>query len=239
MKREKLIALLIDADNIPAESIDFILSQLSAHGESIIRRAYGNWTSTHLRNWEKTLRNHAIQPFQQFDLIKGKNATDIAMTIDAMDILYTKEVDIFCLATSDCDFSPLATRLRAEGKNVIGFGDKKTPSSFRQSCSTFLFFNQQQTGSKAQPPSVPKERKSAKELKGNTKLMNTIRESIRETENEEGWAKLALIGSRMSAKASLNAAQFGYKKLIDLIQQIDKFETRKDADGHWLVRETQ
>ena len=121
------IALLIDADNAPAAKIDFIIAELATYGVVNIRRAYGNWKNQTLSGWEKILHEFAIQPVQHFDLVKGKNATDMAMLIDAMDLLYTKNVGTFCLVSSDCDFTPLVLRLRADGKQVIGFGGRMRP----------------------------------------------------------------------------------------------------------------
>ena len=124
------IALLIDADNAPAAKIDFIISELAGHGVVSIRRAYGNWKKPTLAGWEKVFHEYAIQPMQAFDVVKGKNAADMALLIDAMDILYTKNVRTFCLVSSDCDFTPLIQRLRAEGKEVFGFGGVNTPEPF-------------------------------------------------------------------------------------------------------------
>jgi len=141
LTEQKTIALLIDADNSPSKSVQKIFAELARHGKVNIRRAYGNWTSSKLKGWEAILQDHAIQPIQQYDLTKGKNATDIAMTIDAMDILFTKLVDTFCIVTSDCDFTPLVTRILSDGKSVIGFGERKTPSALVNACSTFLFLD--------------------------------------------------------------------------------------------------
>ena len=164
------IALLIDADNSPAKSIQKILSELARHGKVNIRRAYGNWTSRNLKGWEAVLQENAIQPIQQYDLTKGKNATDIAMAIDAMDMLYTKQIDTFCLVTSDCDFTPLATRILSEGKSVIGFGERKVPAVFVNACSTFLFLGEEEE--------KPAQKIKASELRGDTKLMNLIKERM-------------------------------------------------------------
>lgn len=164
--KSKSIALLIDADNSPARSIQKIFSELARHGKVNIRRAYGNWTSSNLKGWEAILQDHAIQPIQQYDLTKGKNATDIAISIDAMDILYTKLVDTFCIVTSDCDFTPLVTRIISDGKSVIGFGERKTPSVFVNACSTFLYLDEETEQKSTQ--------QSTNELRGNTKLMNLL-----------------------------------------------------------------
>lgn len=133
------IALLIDADNSPAAKIDFIIAELASYGVVNIRRAYGNWKKEGLKGWEAILHEYAIQPIQHFDITKGKNATDMGLIIDAMDILYTKQVETFCLVSSDGDFTPLILRLRSDGKQVIGFGGQKTPSPFVNSCTRFLF----------------------------------------------------------------------------------------------------
>ncbi len=138
------IAMLIDADNSPSKSIEDILTELARYGKVNIRRAYGNWTSSNLHGWQSVIHDHAIQPIQQYDLVKGKNATDIALTIDAMDILYTKNADAFCIVTSDCDFTPLVTRILSDGKLVIGFGSRKTPSAFVNACSTFLYLDEEE-----------------------------------------------------------------------------------------------
>lgn len=221
------IALLIDADNSPAKSIQMILSELARHGKVNIRRAYGNWTSSNLKGWEAVLQEHAIQPIQQYDLTKGKNATDIAMTIDAMDMLYTKQVDAFCLVTSDCDFTPLATRILSEGKTVIGFGERKVPSVFVNACSTFLFLDEEEK-------SVKKSKRN--ELRGDTKLMNIVRDAISGTENENGWAKLSKVGAHISNHASFDSRNYGYPRLNDLIEAIGLFELKRDENMHFEVR---
>jgi uncharacterized protein (TIGR00288 family) len=224
------IALLIDADNSPAKSIQNIFSELARHGKVNIRKAYGNWTSSNLKGWESVLQDHAIQPIQQYDLTKGKNATDIAIAIDAMDILYTKQVDTFCLVTSDCDFTPLATRILSDGKSVIGFGERKTPSAFVNACSTFLYLEDE----------AEKQIKkwSANELKKNTKLMNLIREAVSGTENDDGWAKLSRVGTHISNQASFDPRNYGYSRLSDLIEAIGLFEIRRDEHQHFEVKNT-
>ena len=168
MRDKEKIALFIDADNAPAAKIDIILSELARYGVVNIRRAYGNWKSPCIKPWEDVLHEYAIQPIQQFDLTKGKNATDIALVIDAMDILYTKDVDVICLVSSDCDFTPLVTRALADGKLVIGFGERKTPMAFVNSCSKFLFLNDIDTESKTVEIRKPS-------IKSDTKLMNMLR----------------------------------------------------------------
>lgn len=135
------VALFIDADNAPSRKLADVLTELEKLGTVSIRRAYGNWSTESLRPWRKVLHEHAVQPIQQFDLIKGKNATDMAMTIDVMDVLYTKPVDVFCLMSSDSDFTPLIMRLRSEGKQVIGFGGPQSAAPFISACSKFHHFD--------------------------------------------------------------------------------------------------
>lgn len=229
MSEHKSIALLIDADNSPAKSIQKILSELARHGKVSIRRAYGNWTSSNLKGWEAALQEHAIQPIQQYDLTKGKNATDIAMSIDTMDILYTKNIDTFCLVTSDCDFTPLATRILADGKSVIGFGERKVPSVFVNACSTFLFLDDEEE--------KPLKKLKPNGLKGDTKLMNLIRDAISGTENDEGWARLSRVGAHISNQASFDPRNYGYARLSDLVEAIGLFELRRDESNHFEIRD--
>lgn len=226
---KKTIALLIDADNSPARSVQKIFSELARHGKVNIRRAYGNWTSNSLKGWEAILHDHAIQPIQQYDLTKGKNATDIAMAIDAMDILYTKQVDTFCIVTSDCDFTPLATRILSEGKSVIGFGERKTPSAFVNACSTFLYLDEEQE--------VQSKKLKTNELRGDSKLMNLIREAISSSEDEDGWAKLSHVGSHISNHASFDPRNYGYLRLSDLIEAVGLFELQRDDNMHFIVKD--
>jgi uncharacterized protein (TIGR00288 family) len=229
LSETKNIALLIDADNSPARSVQKIFSELARHGKVNIRKAYGNWTSSNLKGWEAVLQDHAIQPIQQYDLTKGKNATDLAMAIDAMDILYTKQVDAFCIVSSDCDFTPLATRILSDGKSVIGFGERKTPSVFVNACSTFLYLDDEEI----EKP-IPKQ--AAEVLRCDTKLMNLLRDAISSTENEDGWAKLSRVGTHISNHASFDPRNYGYSRLSDLVNAIGLFELRRDERMHFEVR---
>ncbi|RYD42293.1 MAG: NYN domain-containing protein, partial [Verrucomicrobiaceae bacterium] len=202
MTTQNSIALLIDADNAPAAKIDFIISELAGHGVVNIRRAYGNWKKHTLAGWEKVLHEYSIQPMQSFDLVKGKNATDMTLVIDAMDMLYTRKVDTFCLVSSDCDFTPLIQRLRADGKEVYGFGGKNTPLPFKNSCTRFLYLDEEKgkpPGKDADGGEKPAEVtvKDPSSLKGDTKLMNTLRRAVKELADEEGWSELGPVGSRI------------------------------------------
>ena len=227
------IALLIDADNAPAAKIDFIISELASHGVVNIRRAYGNWTKPGLAGWQRVLNENSIQPMQSFDLVKGKNATDMALLIDAMDILYTKNVATFCLVSSDCDFTPLIQRLRADGKEVFGFGGKNTPGPFIASCTRFLYLDEEAHGEspKNGKPADAPGKESIADLKGNTKLMNTLRSAVKASEDDDGWAGLGPVGSRISNSGPFDHRTYGFKKLSDLFAAIDVFEVKKVRKG--------
>ena len=229
MKDKEKIAVFIDADNAPASKIDKVLSELARYGVVNIRKAYGNWKSANLKSWEDILHEFAIQPIQQFDLTKGKNATDMALVIDVMDVLYTKNVDVICLVSSDCDFTPLVTRALADGKFVIGFGERKAPLAFVNSCSNFLFLDEPET--LAAPV-----QKATVNIKSDTKLIKLLRQAIEAVEDEEGWAMLGPIGTHISNHASFDQRNYGFKKLSDLFMAIDLFEMRKTNGSVLWVR---
>ncbi len=223
------IALLIDADNAPAGKIEFIMAELARHGVVNIRRAYGNWKKQALAGWERVLHEYAIQPVQHFDLVKGKNATDMGLLIDAMDILYTKTVDTFCLVSSDSDFTPLVLRLRADGKEVIGFGQRKAPEPFVNGCTHFLFLDEE---TKTRPASKGEKRlERGKELKGNSKLIHALRSAIEATADEEGWAALGPVGGHLGNQGPFDHRTYGFSKLSDLFAAIDLFEVEKSNNG--------
>jgi len=221
------IALLIDADNAPAAKIDFIISELASHGVANIRKAYGNWTKRSLKGWENVLHEYAIQPVQQYDVSKGKNAADMALLIDALDILYTKDVQTFCLVSSDSDFTPLVFRLRADGKQVIGFGRSNTPEPFVNSCTRFIYLDDDTSNDKeSQQTSSQKSANNANQLKQNTKLMNTLRNAVRATADDDGWAPLGPVGSHISNQGPFDHRTYGFSKLSDLFRSIDLFEVK-------------
>ena len=228
------IALFIDADNAPAKKIDMILSELAKYGVVSIRKAYGNWKKQSIKGWEDVLHDYSIQPVQQFDIIKGKNATDMAMTIDVMDILYTKNIDAFCIVSSDCDFTPLVLRVLSEGKSVIGFGERKAPSPFVNACSRFLYLDDPP---KPEANGTQEVKQMGKALKSDTKLMNLLRNAIDSEQDDDGWAYLGRIGSHISNQASFDSRNYGYKKLGDLIRAIDIFETRLVGGDQLYVRD--
>jgi len=228
------IAMFIDADNAPAKHIEKVITDLATYGAVNVRKAYGNWKNPHIKSWEDILHEYAIQPIQQFDLTKGKNATDMAMIIDAMDILYTKNVDIFCIISSDCDFTPLVMRVLAEGKQVFGFGERKTPIAFVNACSRFLYLEDPKEEKVA---SVAK-KKTGQALKSDSKLMNLLRSAIEASQDDEGWAALGPVGAIISNQASFDSRNYGYSKFGDLIKAIDIFETRVVDGNIFQVRDT-
>jgi uncharacterized LabA/DUF88 family protein len=226
---ESKIALLIDADNAPASKIDVILAEIAKYGVANIRRAYGNWKNPSLKSWEDCLHEYAIQPIQQFDYTKGKNATDAALIIDAMDLLYTQKLDAFAIISSDCDFTPLVMRILTNGLKVYGFGEKKTPAPFVSACSTFLYL-ETLTPSDEDSSEVQIQPKSGRELKQDTKLINLLRGAIANTQDEDGWSKLGLIGGHIKNQASFDARNYGYDKLSNLFKAIDLFEIKREKN---------
>jgi uncharacterized LabA/DUF88 family protein len=217
------IAMLIDADNSPSDKIDFILAEMAKYGVVNIRRAYGNWKSHSLKGWEDKLHDYAIRPIQQFDYTKGKNATDMAMTIDGMDLLFSKKLDAFCIVSSDSDFTPLVMRILSEGLNVYGFGQKSTPSPFVNACSTFLYLDSF-GGEKEQTKSESCRRKSSHELRSDGKLRTLLLNAVDSAQEEDGWSNLAKIGKNIANQASFDPRNYGFKRLSDLVRTIDMFD---------------
>jgi len=224
------IALFIDADNAPSNKFEDVLSEVAKYGVVTIRKAYGNWKKPALKSWEDLLHEYAIQPIQQYDLSKGKNASDIALVIDAMDVMYTKDIDVMCFVSSDCDFTPMVTRALAEGKVVLGFGERKTPSPFVNACSKFLFLDQE-------PESKDTKQSKNKNIKSDTKLINLLRLAIEATEEDNGWAALGPVGSHISNKTSFDTRNYGFKNLSSLIKAIDLFELKRGPNNSYLVRD--
>ena len=225
------IALFIDADNAPASKFEDVLSEVAKYGVVTIRKAYGNWKSPTLRQWEDLLHEHAIQPVQQYDLTKGKNASDIALVIDAMDVMYTKNIDVMCFISSDCDFTPMVTRAIAEGKVVLGFGERKTPLPFVNACSKFLFLDEEASVEE-------KEVAKPKNIKSDTKLIALLRQAIEATEDDEGWADLGAVGANISNRTSFDCRNYGFRNLSSLFKAIDLFELKRGQGKSYLVRDS-
>jgi len=223
---EKRIALLIDADNAPASKIELILPEVARYGVANVRRAYGNWKSPHLKAWEAVLHSYAIRPMQQFAYSSGKNASDMAMVIDAMDLLYARNLDGFAIVSSDADFTPLVMRLLTDGMKVYGFGEKKTPDPFVNACSKFTYLEALGATSAAEGVAASA-RKDGKELRGDTRLVQLLRSAVDSATDDDGWAHLGAVGKQVANQASFDSRNYGYRKLSDLIRATDLFEVRQ------------
>lgn len=226
------LAVLIDADNANPNIVDGLLSEIAKLGVASVKRIYGDWTTPNLGGWKSVLLEHSIQPIQQFAYTSGKNATDSAMIIDAMDLLYTGPFRGFCIVSSDSDFTRLASRLREAGKLVYGFGEMKTPKPFVAACDRFIYtevFTRSASSEEVETGgSVQKQ--TAMELRGNTRLLKLIRTGIDTASDDRGWAQLGPVGSYI-AKASpdFDPRNFGYQKLSELIEAIGLFELQRDG----------
>jgi len=230
---ERRIALLIDADNAPAAKIDVILAEVARHGIANVRRAYGNWKSPHLKGWEATLHEYAIRPMQQFAYSTGKNASDMAMVIDAMDLLYARNLDGFAIVSSDADFTPLVMRLLTDGMKVYGFGEKKTPEAFRNACSKFTFLEALGVPEAAESEALTKP-KTSQELRNDTRLLQMLRSAVEAASDEDGWARLSTVGSQIGNQASFDPRNYGYGKLSDLVEAIGLFQSRRENLNIWI-----
>ena len=227
------LAVLIDADNAQASIIEGLLSEIAKFGVASVKRIYGDWTTPNLGQWKTVLLEHSIQPIQQFRYTTGKNATDSAMIIDAMDLLYTGRFDGFCIVSSDSDFTRLASRIRESGKSVYGFGEKKTPQPFVAACDRFIYTeifistgDEEQIAKKVPP----------NKLRQDTRLVNLFRTAIEATSNEEGWAHLGGVGSAIIKNApEFDPRNYGYGRLSDLATAIGLFEVAKQQ-SHLLLR---
>lgn len=217
------MAVLIDGDNIPSSSVKEMMEEITKYGNPTIKRIYGDWTRPGLNKWKNLLLENAISPVQQYGYTTGKNATDSAMIIDAMDILYSGKVEGFCLVSSDSDFTRLATRLREAGMSVIGIGEKKTPNPFIVACDKFIYIEilKKQSEEKIESKDTNEpviDRITKKEI-------NLISSTIKDLSDEEGWAFLGDVGSLIQKKRpNFDSRNYGFEKLTPLIKSIDKFE---------------
>jgi uncharacterized LabA/DUF88 family protein len=219
---QKRLAVLIDADNTQPSIIDSLLEEIANYGVATVKRIYGDWTGPHLKKWKEVLLEHAIQPIQQFAYTKGKNATDSAMIIDAMDLLYMETLDGFCIVSSDSDFTRLSARLREAGLTVYGFGEEKTPKAFVGACDRFIYTEILRKDEKGE---VQPRRPTAQELKRNSRLVNLLRNATEDSADETGWANLGTVGQNVANKSpEFDPRNYGYKKLGELIRAIGLFE---------------
>ena len=245
------LAVLIDADNVPYANVKAMLAEIARYGTPTIKRIYGDWTQPTLSGWKKVLLENAVTPIQQYSYTTGKNSTDSAMIIDAMDILYTNRVDGFCLVSSDCDFTRLATRLREAGKLVIGIGEQKTPTPFISACDRFIYLEilsddkkkkQRSMKARGRQPALEEPGigmpAAAVRQKGNRlpqEVSEMIIVSVNDLADENGWAFLGDVGNLLLKKQpSFDSRNYGYQKLSQLIQAMDRFEIepRDTANAH-------
>ena len=254
------IALLIDADNASVSTLDYVLGEIADLGMANVRRAYGDWGSPHLKGWREALLSNAIQPVQQIAYTAKGNASDMAMVIEAMDLLHGGDFDAFALMSSDSDFTPLVMRLRSANMHVYGFGKSQAPTAFKRACSVFFYVDAQEepvpaqdpkpgpaappaaTRTKAQAPVAPPAsptiklvqpaRKTKNELRGDASLVNLLRNAVEATKREDGWSHFGTVGQYLVNRSSFTSKNYGYSTLKPLIVATELFELHQD--GHHL-----
>ena len=221
------LAVLIDGDNIPSAYVKEMMEEIAKYGNPTIKRIYGDWTNPKLSKWKSVLLDNAITPIQQYGYTTGKNATDSAMIIDAMDILYSEKVNGFCLVSSDSDFTRLATRLREAGMQVFGIGEKKTPEPFIVACDKFIYIEILKNQSEESESASTKSKSSQKDNvdKITPKVIKLIATTISDLEDDDGWAFLGDVGNLLQKKQpNFDSRNYGYQKLTPLIKSIKNFE---------------
>jgi uncharacterized protein (TIGR00288 family) len=231
MNNEKKLAVLIDGDNIPSKYIKEMMEEIAKYGTPTIKRIYGDWTKPQLNSWKSILLQSAITPIQQYSYTTGKNATDSAMIIDAMDILYSDKADGFCLVSSDSDFTKLATRLREAGKTVYGIGEKKTPSPFIVACDKFIYLEILDVHESSET-SNSKTKKTSLE-KVTPELIRLLKNTVSDAADDDGWAFLGDVGSLILKKQpNFDPRNFGFEKLTPLFKSLDQFEIETREQGN-------
>jgi len=247
MNNDKRIAVLIDADNVSDKYIKYIFDEISNHGTPTYKRIYGDWTKPQLGSWKTVLLNYSITPIQQYSYTTGKNATDAALIIDAMDILYSNHVEGFCIVSSDSDFTKLAARLREAGMYVIGMGEKKTPSPFIAACEKFKYLEvlasnpisseKASTCDRVEKQDAPKE--GIANLK---KLIKSIKIIISDSSDEDGWTSLSEVGNKLNKRyPDFDTRNYGHTRLAPLISSLEQFEiqlrkTSNPHSNHYLIK---
>jgi len=254
----KNIALLIDCENTSREAVEPVLNELAKYGVVNIRRAYGDWDRPELKNWKEHSLLFALKPVQQFGYTKGKNATDSAIVIDAMDILYTDKVDSFAIMSSDSDFTPLVIRLLESGKEVFGFGQKKTPIPFVKACSQFIFTEDlissmreedvaesaaagsKHTQEAAKPVAVEPAktvRKTKNELRGDTGLVRMLRLACENTADDDGWSAMGKVSQYIANQKSYSPVNYGFGRWSDLIETTELFDVERRNGTAMYIRD--
>ncbi|MDB5851913.1 MAG: hypothetical protein JWP29_5665 [Rhodoferax sp.] len=226
-------AVLIDADNTSPQIAAGLFEEVAKFGEASARRIYGDFSGPQLKSWSEILQKHAIDPYQQFAYTKGKNASDIALVIDAMDLLHSGRFDGFCLVSSDSDFTRLASRLREQGADVYGFGTQKTPESFRQACRRFIYTENLLPDLPAVGQGAPKS-KSLQQPSAATAILKKV---ISQIDSEDGWVSLGTVGTQLTNLVSdFDVRTYGFKKLSDLVKSTGTFEFEKPEGGRLRIR---
>jgi uncharacterized LabA/DUF88 family protein len=234
--RPQRFAVLIDADNTSPRIAAGLFDEIAKFGEASVRRIYGDFSSSRLQSWTKILQKHAIDPYQQFAYTTGKNASDIALVIDAMDLLHSGRFDGFCLVSSDSDFTRLAARIRESGLIVYGFGQRKTPKPFVAACDKFIYVENltypQETGQPTGPANKPRPRTSAAKLKQNAALVNQLRKAVDAASDDDGWADLGAVGNIITKQQpDFDSRTYGYAKRSELIDATTLFDLERRSPG--------
>jgi uncharacterized LabA/DUF88 family protein len=217
--KQKKLAVLIDAENSRYSIIEGLLDEIATYGIASVKRVYGDWTDHRLQGWKNTMLDFGIQPIQQFSYTKGKNSSDSAMIIDAMDLLYTKNFDGFCIISSDSDFTRLALRIRESGLLVYGFGEKKTPVSFSAACDKFIYIENLREGMSLKSKDINQPSSDS--------LLDLLKFAVEDTADDSGWSNLGAVGQKIANKMSdFDPRNYGYKKLVDLLESTELFEIK-------------
>lgn len=234
---QKKLAVLIDAENAQPGIIGGLLDEIANYGIASVKRAYGNWTSQTLQPWKEVLLSYSIQPMQQFSYTTGKNATDSALIIDAMDLLYTGRFDGFCIVSSDSDFTRLASRIRESGLTVYGFGKRETPKAFVQACDRFIYtdlLGKPETNAEQRPEAPPaaKSAEPSQRLAKDKGLVNLLRSAVDASSDEDGWAYLAEVKNNiLNKKPDFDQRNYGFRKLKDLVEESKLFDIHESSTG--------
>ncbi len=229
------LAVLIDADNASARIADSLFEEIATIGVANLRRIYGDFSGTRLKGWADILQVHAIMPHQSFAYTTGKNASDIALVIDAMDLLHGGRFDAFCLVSSDSDFTRLAARIREQGLAVYGFGEEKTPASFRQACTRFIYTGNLSPEAPRQSEPEKPDTRPASAKQHPSKAVPLIRTAIAQLDDENGWVRLGSIGQRLAAlQSDFDSRTYGSAKLVDLVEKAGAFDVQRNNSGIYV-----
>lgn len=237
-QQNDLVAVLIDADNVSPTRIGAVMTEITQYGTASVKRVYGDWTKPHLSGWKTAASEHVIQPMQQFANTARKNATDSALIIDAMDLLYTGRFQAFCIVSSDSDFTRLASRIREDGVTVYGFGERKTPEAFRNACDRFTYLDVlAEPSTDAADAAALKARIPSETLRTDGPLVSALRAAIGGASLDDGWADLAAVGSLVrKQRPDFDSRNWGYAKLSDLVRVIGLFEVGPRPGGGVRVK---